>query len=128
MPNKPPLDALPRIRPRVYLAPGCGIGPGKIDLLRKVAETASISAAARALGMSYKRAWQLIEEINIGLGCPAVTTAIGGRGGGGARLSEAGASLVSHYSNLEAEINKVARPHLEAIMAIGRNGSSHGPS
>jgi molybdate transport system regulatory protein len=108
----------PRIRPRLYLSPGLGIGPGKIELLQQVARTASISAAARAMGMSYKRAWQLIDEINQGLGRPVVATAIGGKGGGGARLTALGSSLVERYLALEAELNRAAAPHLAALAGL----------
>ena len=66
------------IRPRVYLRADVAIGPGKIDLLRHVGETHSISAAARAMGMSYKRAWQLVDAMNRDLGRAVVSTAIGG--------------------------------------------------
>jgi molybdate transport system regulatory protein len=72
------------VRPRIQFGPALAIGPGKIDLLRAVAETHSISAAARALGLTYKRAWLLIDTLNAGFGRPVVETATGGRGGGGA--------------------------------------------
>jgi molybdate transport system regulatory protein len=70
---------------RVDLACGLRIGPGKIDLLEAIRSTGSISAAARALGMSYRRAWLLVEEINNGLREPVVSTESGGRHGGGHR-------------------------------------------
>ena len=109
---------LPRIRPRLYLSPGLPIGPGKVDLLRHVREQASISAAARAMGMSYRRAWQLIDELNRGLGQPVVRTATGGKGGGGACLTAAGETLVDRYAALEQQLNEVATPHLEAIAGL----------
>ncbi len=71
------------LRPRLYLGEGLSIGPGKVELLRAVGRTRSISAAARALGMPYKRAWLLIDSLNQGFGRPVTETAIGGRGGGG---------------------------------------------
>ena len=111
---------LPRIRPRLYLCPELPIGPGKIDLLRQIREHESISAAARAMGMSYKRAWQLIDEINHGLGQPVVHTATGGKGGGGARLTATGEALVDRYMALENQLNEAAAPHLRAIAALMR--------
>ena len=79
-PARPPAPARsPAIRPRVYLSPGVAVGPGKIDLLRQVDTTRSISAAARAMGMSYKRAWQLVDVLNRDFGSPVVTTATGFR-------------------------------------------------
>ena len=90
-PARPPAPARsPAIRPRVYLSPGVAVGPGKIDLLRQVDATRSISAAARAMGMSYKRAWQLVDVLNRDFGSPVVATATGGRGGGGATLTPLG--------------------------------------
>jgi molybdate transport system regulatory protein len=70
------------------------VGPGKIDLLRQVAETRSISAAARAMGMTYKRAWLLIDSLNQGFGEPVVEASAGGKGGGGAHLTPLGEALV----------------------------------
>lgn len=61
-------------RPRVYIGKGIALGPGKIELLRQVAETRSISAAARTLGMIYKRAWLLIDSLNRGFGRPLTET------------------------------------------------------
>lgn len=111
---------LPRIRPRLYLCPELPIGPGKIDLLRQIRQHESISAAARAMGMSYKRAWQLIDQINRGLGQPVVHTATGGKGGGGARLTPTGEALVDRYMALEEQLNEAAVPHLRAIAALVR--------
>jgi len=69
---------------RIDLASGDRIGPGKIALLEAIRSTGSISAAARSLRMSYRRAWLLVEEINHTLREPAVTAETGGSGGGGA--------------------------------------------
>ena len=68
---------------RIDLAAGARIGPGKIALLEAIRATGSISAAARSLGMSYRRAWLLVEDVNRALLAPAVTTETGGRSGGG---------------------------------------------
>jgi molybdate transport system regulatory protein len=103
------------VRPRIQFGPALAIGPGKIDLLRAVAETHSISAAARALGLTYKRAWLLIDTLNAGFGRPVVETATGGRGGGGARLTPLGEQLVARYDALEARLNAAARAELAAL-------------
>lgn len=95
-----------------------GIGPGKIDLLREVDQTHSISAAARALGMSYKRAWRLIDSLNQGFGRPVVETAIGGKQGGGATLSKLGQQLVERYTALENRLNSAARTELAALRRL----------
>ena len=108
------------IRPRLYLSKSVAIGPGKIDLLRKVDETHSISAAARALGMTYKRAWLLIDSLNQGFRRPLVETATGGRGGGGTTLTELGQQVVECYTALEVRLNSAAKVELEALLRLVR--------
>jgi molybdate transport system regulatory protein len=111
-----------RLSIRVDLAGGGRIGPGKIALLEAIAATGSISAAGRALKMSYRRAWELVEDLNQGLGVPVLHTAAGGTGGGGARLTEAGLRVVSEYRALEAATLAAARPHLAALdVASGKD-------
>ena len=88
---------------RIDLRPGGRIGPGKIALLEAIASTGSISGAARALRMSYRRAWVLVEQLNALFVTPVVTAQPGGPGGGGAILTEFGASLVHHYRAIENE-------------------------
>ena len=84
-----------RLSIRLDLTSGDRIGPGKIALLEAIQEAGSISAAARALGMSYRRAWLLVEEINESLQEPAVTAATGGRQGGGAALTPSGERVIA---------------------------------
>lgn len=79
------------VRPRLYIGDAIALGPGKIDLLRLVGETRSISAAARALNIPYKRAWLLVDTLNQGFGRSVVATATGGKGGGGATFNHHGA-------------------------------------
>lgn len=106
------------VRPRVYLGDGVAIGPGKIDLLRAIGQTRSIAAAARVLGLPYKRAWLLIDSLNEGCGRPVVVTATGGRGGGGASLSLLGEQLVAAYDALEERLNAQAAPELDALRRL----------
>lgn len=106
------------VRPRVQIGTELSIGPGKIFLLRKVAETRSISAAARALEMPYKRAWILIDTLNKGFGRPVVATAAGGRGGGGTSLTPLGEALLERYASLEARINEATQAELAALRAL----------
>lgn len=108
----------PLVRPRLYLGGELSLGPGKIDLLRKVGETGSISAAARALGVPYKRAWLLIDSLNRGFAGPLLDTAIGGKAGGGARLTPLGEALVAAYDALEAKLNASAQGEITAIMRL----------
>ena len=104
-----------RLSIRIDLAPDIRIGPGKVQLLEMVAEHGSISAAGRALGMSYRRAWMLIEEMNSGFGQPVVEAQIGGKAGGGARLSALGTVLVAHYRAIEQAAGRVALSFLARI-------------
>lgn len=104
-----------RVSIRLDLAGGARIGPGKVALLEAVARTGSISAAGRALRMSYRRAWELVEDLNRHLGAPVVATSAGGAGGGGARLTEFGAALIAEYRALEAETTQAAAVRLAAL-------------
>jgi molybdate transport system regulatory protein len=106
------------IRPRLQLGETAAIGPGKIELLRAIGERQSISAAAKAMGLTYKRAWLLVDTLNQGLGRPVVEAAKGGKGGGGASLTELGVRLVQRYDALEARINKAAGKELMALESL----------
>ena len=109
-----------RLSIRVDLAGGLRVGPGKIALLEAVAETGSISAAGRKLRMSYKRAWDLVEQLNSGFGIRLVATQPGGVKGGGARLTEAGTSLVASYRRIEQAAAAAALAELAALAALRR--------
>jgi molybdate transport system regulatory protein len=78
------------------------MGPGRADLLAMIEETGSIAAASRRMGMSYRRAWSLVEAMNITFTAPLVETAKGGAGHGGARLTALGCELLGAYRDLEA--------------------------
>jgi len=77
------------------------LGPGKAELIERIAATGSISAAARDMGMSYRRAWQLVEALNRDFREPVVRTAIGGARGGGAVVTPFGARLAKRYRAME---------------------------
>ena len=112
------------VRPRIYLGDDISVGPGKIDLLRAVDEARSITAAARALGIPYKRAWLLIDTLNQGFGRPVVETATGGKGGGGASLTALGQQLVRLYEALEKRLNARAAPELDALRRLADRSAS----
>lgn len=103
------------IRPRIVLKGGGIVGPGKIDLLRAVEENGSISGAGRALGMSYKRAWSLLNETNEMCGRPVINAKMGGTGGGGASLTEFGHELIQLYDQIELTCKQAVEPHLESF-------------
>lgn len=100
---------------RIDFRPGVRIGPGKILLLEKIAALGSISAAGRAMDMSYRRAWELVEELNKMFAKPVVASKTGGRKGGGAALTPLGHDLVARYRAMEKAAGAAAAPHLEIL-------------
>jgi len=105
---------------RLDLTSGDRIGPGKIALLEAIGATGSISAAARRLGMSYRRAWLLVEEVNDALRQPAVTAATGGRRGGGAILTPIGEQVVEHYRAIEGLARSSTNREFRALARLVR--------
>ena len=95
-------STLARLSIRIDLDGGLRIGPGKIRLLELIEATGSISAAGRAMAMSYRRAWLLVESLNTSFREPVVAAQSGGRHGGGARLTPFGHDLVVCYRAIEA--------------------------
>ena len=108
---------MPSLLLRIDLDPAGRIGPGKIELLEKIEALGSISAAGRAMAMSYRRAWELVEELNALFGKPVVERQVGGRNGGGARLTALGRRLVEHFRAIEAAVALAAGEHLAALQA-----------
>lgn len=91
---------------RIHLGPEIALGPGKANLLEGVARTGSIAAAGRELGMSYKRAWELIDTMNACFRTPLVTAAKGGRTGGGAILTPLGARVLAAYRRIQVRATR----------------------
>ncbi len=108
-------SASDRLSIRLDLASGAKIGPGKVAVLEEIARSGSISAAGRVLRMSYRRTWELVEELNRSLGTPVVATAAGGSGGGGAVLTQAGRTVIERYRAIEMDTAMAARKHLLAL-------------
>lgn len=106
------------IRPRIYLSPDLIVGPGKIELLKAVRDTGSSSAAVRSIGMSYKRAWYLLDTLNKGFHQPVFAASPGGRGGGGARLTALGEMLIASYTAIAAACAAAADAQLAALAAL----------
>lgn len=100
---------------RVLSARFPAMGPGKARLVALIDETGSISSAAREMGMSYRRAWQLVEALNKSFTEPVVVTAVGGRRGGGAVVTAFGKRLVKHYHGMEAKASAAITADLEAF-------------
>jgi molybdate transport system regulatory protein len=112
----------PHLSIRIDLATGDRIGPGKIALLEAIRSTGSISAAARAIGMSYRRAWLLVDEINRTLREPAVTAETGGVHGGGAMVTPVGEQVVQLYRAIETQARTAAGGEFRAIGKLIRQG------
>ena len=119
--SRPAAKPLPQLSVRIDLDGDERIGPGKILLLENIREHGSISAAGRAMDMSYKRAWDLVDEINRICRQAAVERQTGGKNGGGAMLTPFGISLVARYRKIERDAASVARKELAALRSdIGR--------
>ena len=114
--------AKPRLTLRVDLGPGQSVGPGKMRLLEAVEATGSISSAGRQLGMSYRRAWMLIEQMNLGFRDKVVTTQLGGTHGGGAQLTTLGQDLLKHYRAIEAKAARAAKADLAFLERAAKAG------
>ena len=114
----------PKTRARIKLwirltLPGVGqIGPGKIELLRKIREHQSISAAARQMDMSYRRAWLLVDDLNAAFRRPVVMKWIGGQSRGGATLTPTGEKLVESYDAVVARAATANRALLDEIETL----------
>ncbi len=102
-----------KLKPRLLHGNDFAIGPGKADLLDAIAAFGSITAAARALAMSYRRAWLLVEVMNRCWAEPLVETAVGGTRGGGARLTKTGATVLAAYRALEAQLEATSEASSE---------------
>jgi molybdate transport system regulatory protein len=113
--------AATRLSIRIDLATGGRIGPGKIALLEAIQSTGSISAAARRIGMSYRRAWLLVEEINRTLRKPAVEAETGGRQGGGAVVTRTGERIIKLYRGIEEQAQAAAGGQSRAIGKLIRH-------
>jgi len=91
----------PGLTLRVLGRSAAAMGPGKAELIERIAATGSISAAAREMGMSYRRAWQLVEALNAAYREPVVQTATGGQRGGGAIVTPYGKRLAAQFRSME---------------------------
>lgn len=107
-----------RLRFRLMLGRAIAVGPGKADLLTAIAETGSIAAAGRSMGMSYKRAWYLIDTMNHCFREPLVQASKGGRGHGGARLTAMGEEVLALYRAIETRTATAAAAELDRLARL----------
>lgn len=103
---------------RVVLQGGIAVGPGRAELLEAIRETGSISAAGRAMTMSYKRAWDLVEQMNASFRMPLVSTSTGGPSGGGSRLTATGEAVLAAFRAIETITTAAAADKLRELAAL----------
>ncbi len=117
----------PAVRFRVDFGREGSIGPGKIALLERIGSGGSLSQAARELGMSYRRAWQLLASLNASFDERVVLSTKGGRGGGGALLTPFGRLLVRVYRDFEADLQRRAARAFAGVAPRARPRAAAGP-
>ncbi|WP_233272737.1 winged helix-turn-helix domain-containing protein [Paraburkholderia acidisoli] len=110
----------PQVRFRMRITQGdtIALGPGKVALLEAVREHGSISAAARSMNMSYRRAWLLMDELNRALASPATVSEHGGQSGGGSVLTPVGEAIIRLYRSIEAQAATVCAPEIDALTRL----------
>jgi molybdate transport system regulatory protein len=110
----------PTLRLRIVLGDEIAVGPGKADLLEGIRETGSIAAAGRRLGMSYKRAWLLVDTMNGCFSKPLVEAVKGGKSGGGARLTALGEEVLVRYRRMQSETGRAVAGDLASLTRVMR--------
>jgi molybdate transport system regulatory protein len=110
------MKKFPRAAIKIDFGTEVRLGPGKVRLLELIAETGSISEAARQMEMSYRRAWLLIDEVNGIFGKPAVETATGGAGGGGAKITPLGEAVVAAFRDIENNATELVQTRLAKLL------------
>ena len=116
-----------RLQLRILFGEGAMLGPGKARLLEAIRDSGSISAAGRAMEMSYKRAWMLVEEMNAAFQEPLVESTRGGPGGGGARVTEAGLRVLALYRSVQATAAQAAAEDIATLRAMLRRTPDGAP-
>ncbi|WP_127114310.1 winged helix-turn-helix domain-containing protein [Shimia sediminis] len=111
-------DTNPRFRLRLVFGPEEWMGPGKAELLEHIETTGSISAAGREMGMSYKRAWQLVDTMNAMFRAPLVHSSRGGAKGGGAVLTDLGQAVLAEYRALEDKARAAGADNIARLQAM----------
>lgn len=107
-----------QFRLRILHGDEIAVGPGKIDLLEAIGETGSLTSAAKALGMSYRRAWLLVDTMNRCFGKPVTASEAGGAHGGGTMLTPLGAEIVERYRRIERTALDASARDLRALQSL----------
>jgi molybdate transport system regulatory protein len=114
------------VRFRIDFAQRCSVGPGKIGLLEAIRAAGSLSQAARNIGMSYRRAWLLVESLKQSFREPVTVASKGGKVGGGMLVTEFGDALIKNYRELERDFASLAERRLHPIIATAIRHSKSG--
>ena len=114
--------AAPAARIRITFEPDISLGPGKARLLEGIRDLGSIAAAGRRMGMSYKRAWLLVEQMNAAFTAPLVAAAKGGEHGGGAALTKSGADVLRRYRRMEEATQRAVAADAAALKRMLAKG------
>ena len=120
MKSESPLPVTIQPRIRVWVGDDVALGPGKAELLKLIQKNRSISAAARQMGMSYMRAWTLIQTMNRSFKDPLALPTRGGKRGGGTELTETGLKVLECYQGMEKAGLKAMGPHWQRLRALAR--------
>ena len=112
------MTSYPQARLRVYFDADTMLGPGKADLLEGIQDTGSISAAGRRMGMSYKRAWYLVDTLNRYFSTPLVVSTVGGKAGGGASLTPLGVEVLARYRHMQAATERAIAADVERLSEL----------
>lgn len=115
MPSSEKTKATCRPRFRIMAGKEIALGPGKVDLLEAIIDTGSISAAAREIGLSYRRAWAMVHTMNACFKEPLVESSKGGKGGGGAKVTPTGKSVAALYRSMESKTRKSTQAEWKSI-------------
>ena len=117
----PPDQSPTRLSLRLVFGEAVILGPGKADLLERIRDTGSISAAGRLMQMSYKRAWVLVEVMNAMFRDPLVDSTRGGPKGGGAKLTPAGLAVLAQYRSLETTVAQAGATQIATLQGMLRD-------
>jgi len=104
------------IRLRIDFGPAASVGPGKVALLEHIDRVGSLSQAARELGLSYRRAWQLLDDLNHSFTEPVASASVGGVGGGGVQLTAFAQELITAYRDVERAALEETRTRFTALL------------
>ena len=107
-----------QFRLRITKGETIAVGPGKVALLEAIIDTGSITSAAKKMGMSYRRAWMLIDQVNRCMKAPVVTTSPGGRDGGGTNVTPTGLELIKRYRSIEREATAATGTDIRALTKL----------